>query len=385
MNAKLITMSLLFIAHIAIPIIANSDPITFNPPLPAVSINPVTDLSSGDSVCNNPPASPDKNPCHRAHQLLFNERVLMLGQQDDAVQISVPNAIYGMDEQTKEPKNTFTVKKHMLLLLSKLSSEHVNTIPPTEYGKGPTIVLTYPWQEFSVGTRFKHEPTKDTATHYAVIFNDYQNNQTKTAFISKSDALQELPNCDAQFGRTLFVDLLNRIINKVNETDPNNVIAYVWGGSSFIYPSKINDFDLVDGVYQRPHMNSIYSGYDCSEFIMRMAQIAGINFPWKTSSIIQRRLQPLAQNDHLQNGDIIGIDGHVMVINNIKKHELIEARSYSSGWGCVHRTTLSEMFDGITTYEELRQRYHEKKKIRLKNKQGQVQEKEYAVKLLRLC
>lgn len=113
---------------------------------------------------------------------------------------------------------------------------------------------------------------------------------------------------------------------------------------------------------------------------MRFAQIAGINFPWKTSASIERSLKAMTDTDTLANGDIIWVPGHVMLISDIENNELIEARGYGVGYGCVHRITLNQCFDGIENYEQLLDRYFAKEIIRFRNKQGE----EHICKILKL-
>jgi hypothetical protein len=184
--------------------------------------------------------------------------------------------------------------------------------------------------------------------------------------------------------RRLLVKTMNDLIDRVAQTGIDRVIPFVWGGSSFVFSSCQSDFYQEDGVWRRKGEQGLYTGYDCSEFVMRMAQIVGISFPWKTSAAIQSSKRAFTRYDVVQEGDLIWIPGHVMVISNVERNELIESRSYSSGYGCVHRSTLSECFEGVETYEELLACYYEHKTIRLKNKQKVLLEKTYLFKLLKL-
>ncbi len=78
-------------------------------------------------------------------------------------------------------------------------------------------------------------------------------------------------------------------------------------------------------------MSNQNSGYDCSEFVMRMAKIAGVDFPWKTTTAIERSRRALDSQDLLEEGDLIWVQGHVMVVSNIERNEIIESRGYGSG------------------------------------------------------
>ena len=117
---------------------------------------------------------------------------------------------------------------------------------------------------------------------------------------------------------------------------------------------------------------------------MRMAKIAGIHFQWKTTSAIERKCPELTANDTLHEGDLIWVTGHVMIVSNLERNELIQARGYSSGYGCVNRITLADCFEGIETYHDLLAYRDARKSLQFKNKTGNVLEKKYPFKLLKL-
>ncbi|MBY0109650.1 MAG: C40 family peptidase [Candidatus Babeliaceae bacterium] len=111
---------------------------------------------------------------------------------------------------------------------------------------------------------------------------------------------------------------MNDLIDRISQNEADNVIPYVWGGSSFLEPYQQGCFYTKDGVWHRQGKNDPYTGYDCSEFIMRMAKIVGINFPWKTTTSIQHGLAQFTSKDILQAGDIIWVEGHTMIISDIE-------------------------------------------------------------------
>ncbi len=117
---------------------------------------------------------------------------------------------------------------------------------------------------------------------------------------------------------------------------------------------------------------------------MRMAKIAGIDFAWKTTTAIRHGQRALMQDDMLQDGDLIWIQGHVMIVSNMQENELIEARGYASGYGCVHRIKLSDMFEDVNSYDDLLERYHTHASLSLKNKQGEFYLKADKFLLLKL-
>lgn len=349
----------------------------------AVIKDPIAEMNSSFPAPNNPSVSPEEKSCRRAHQGLFNEIIDCIEQNGEQVKISYHNIIYGFDADTKKALSSFwTYKKH-LASVKELETDILQTIPNRNYAQEPTIVLIYPWQKFSVGTRFKHIPEYDTPTAFSITRADYQTNTPVFDLVPHQDAIQEIKQ-DEQSARKLFVKIINDLIDRVTASGPDNVIPYVWGGSSFVHTYKQSDFYQKDGTWHRIGNTDPYTGYDCSEFVMRMAQIAGIDFPWKTTIAIQLSTRELNDTDQLQDGDLIWVQGHIMIISNIERNELIESRSYQSGYGSVHRITLDKCFDGIATYDDLLEHYYSNKTIKFKDKQGKVTQKANAFKLLKL-
>ncbi len=251
------------------------------------------------------------------------------------------------------------------------------------YAKKPTIALIYPWKQFSVGTRFLHTPKLDTESSYAIMHIDFTTNKLVADFIPHHYALVEKRH-DKKTARTLFVKLINDLVDQVALQHPSEVIAYVWGGSSFVTTYPQNNFFLKDAVWHRDGKTDPYTGYDCSEFVMRMAQLAGIHFPWKTTSIMETSCKKLQKHDHLENGDLLWVPGHIMIASNIENNELIQSRSYKNGFGCVYRSKLHECFKDITTYDDLLAAYQSNQEIALKNVYGIPLEKTHPIKILKL-
>lgn len=94
-------------------------------------------------------------------------------------------------------------------------------------------------------------------------------------------------------------------------------------------------------------------GFDCSNFITRAAQMAGIPFFFKNSLTIAAYVQPVSATQSLQSGDILWKQGHVMVIADTEKHTIIEARAYNNGSGQVQEIPISAAFKNIATCDEL--------------------------------
>jgi len=338
------------------------------------------------------PACPDTEKCFRAYQGLYNELATCSAEQGDYVQLVYENIVYGFCQNTKKPLNTFWTQKNNVIVLDSINDKKIEqAIPACLYAGKPTVVLIYPWKIFSVGTRFFHNSQQDKKDLYCIQYPDYKKKIVVTTYISKHYALKERSLTDESLIRLRFIKLINQLVDLVaKSSNDTKIIPYVWGGSSFIWPEQKDksDFYKQDGVWRRHRNNKQkskqYTGYDCSGFIMRMAKIAGVDFPWKTSWAIREKKRVLTKKDILKDGDIIWMPGHVMIVSNVKNNELIEARGYGSEFGCVHRIKVSEFFDGIDTYQNLVTAYHANKKIKYKNKNGIVGGKECEFKLLKL-
>ena len=344
----------------------------------------IVDMAISSKATENFKLSPDTKTVQRAHQGLYNDVGFCSDQTEDKIKISYPDIVYGFHSKTKRKLNSFWAKKDHVGSLEDLPEEFLDAIPDKAYGQKPTIVLTYPWKDFSVGTRFTHIPENDTKKTYAIKYIDHATQELIFDKVPKKNSLEEI-QLDEQNSRKLFIKIIEKFVNRVDQSGKHHVIPYVWGGSSFTKPYKDEDFYKEDGTWHRNNEeSSTYSGYDCSEFIMRMAKIAGIDFPWKTTTAIERSLKPVNDNNDLQDGDIIWVPGHVMIASNIKRNELIESRAYASGYGCVHRISLEECFHGISTYDDLLDHYYNHIPVQFKNRDGSVASKKYPVKLLKL-
>ncbi len=346
----------------------------------AVITSTILEMNNSFPQPGKPGVSPDTHGCPRAHQGLYNEQVHLDETQDDYSQVHYKNITYTIDGT---PSTFWTYSKGIMPLAEVERRELSGAIPHPDYAQEPTIVLQYPWQNFSVGTRLKRTPADDTEATFGIERVDYQKNKIVVDSVPRNNALEEIRQ-DAQLTRERFVALINGLINRVKKSGENNVIPYVWGGSSFLEPYTQDSFYKDDGVWHRDGKRDPYTGYDCSEFIMRMAQIAGIAFPWKTTTAIKHGQRRLTQGDSLQNGDIIWVQGHVMTVSDIERNEMIEARGYGAGYGCVHSITLNQAFAEVENYSDLLERYYADQTITFKDKQGVPSKKSNAFLLLKL-
>ncbi len=377
MQIKLFVLKfLIFTFNLQINLIAAQ----FNPGDRLVIKESVVDFSTsclGSRLATlNAPASPEVRKCHRAHQGLFNEIVNYDTCLDTTIQISYKNIIYGFDEQTKQPLQSFWTSANQVALIADLAPELVAAIP-TE--NTPNITLIYPTHNLSVGTKLVRVPELDQVDSYAVKINNYAQNICETVQIKKINSLIDQPRTKVE-ARVLFVNILSKLIDRVSHQQSdatgvsNLIIPYVWGGSSFITANQITDFSQINGAWERPKIKAIYTGYDCSELVMRFAKIAGLDFPWKNSKTISDCCPVLTEQDQIEIGDLIWVPGHIMIISDIINPEIIHARSYSGGYGCVHKGPFAETIVNANSITELRELYVNKQPLILTDKLGNKRE-----------
>ena len=131
---------------------------------------PIIDLT------NNLPVSDKMSLCensHRWYQGLFNERVRCIESIDNYIKISFDNE---KNKTDNSPTFFWTLKKNIIFLRDLENKSILQTIPDTLYGQQPTIILAYPWKNFSLGTRFKHLPKYDTKQSYGVVYAKFKKN-----------------------------------------------------------------------------------------------------------------------------------------------------------------------------------------------------------------
>ncbi len=343
----------------------------------------------------------------RLHQLLFNEVVDIISEPkaapgDDAeVCISIESAFF-VTPHIKKPQSVFFTKKKNLLSFDKLaahdlSAEYLPESPsfknPHQKITKPTIGLIKPFfdpitkQTYSVGTRFVYDEQQTTDTDFVVhIFDRSTTTFTKTSIPKKF--AHEITLEPKEKTIACFVALLKEWVRC------KGIIFYVWGGYSYThcYPDlgfKEVTRHLVNGtkviVHERPQLNKkVLTGFDCAGLILRAAQLCGMPYFFKNTYTLAHFLKSLGIDDHLHEGDLIWIKGHVMIVSDIANNRLIEARGYDHDFGYVQEIALEKVFKGIKTYQQLLHAYyHHEPLIRL-NKSGKSVENIESFKLLKL-
>ncbi len=332
------------------------------------------------------PFSPDinlKTYCPRIQQILFNEVVEIIKEKGQEIYIRIPHLFYLSPTKNNEPQvNYWTLRENIMELDQiKRHTQDLTKIPlPISFNKSQLnskniVTLIEPWfnqktnQIFSAGTRFVWAEKKKNKT-MVHIFNPLIKKYEKTAIPNKKLAIHTNQQT-AQQQRTNFIKILRKWVGK-----NNGFIPYVWGGFSFTKRKT----DFYSSLNEKEFLPK--TGFDCAGIIARAAQICDIPYFYKNTTTIKQFLFPITNK--LLQGDIIWIPGHVMVVADLEKNTLIEARGYNHGYGKIHEIHLHEEFKGINTYKDLIDAYHNKKTITRLDYDGNEQEKIKNFTLLRL-
>ncbi len=77
--------------------------------------------------------------------------------------------------------------------------------------------------------------------------------------------------------------------------------------------------------------------------------------------------------------------GHVMIVADMSKNSLFEARSHDHGYGKLQEIALGDVFKGIPTYQALLHAYEKKIPLERIDKAGVVKDHFPSFKLLSLA
>lgn len=293
----------------------------------------------------------------RVHQLIFNERVDVLEERGAEVRVAIKNAYYLLDNN-QEPQIVYWALKKSFMPLSYMKDRfHITSdsiIPPAisfhdeaSLGLSKNIVtLSRSWYDpasalvFSAGTRFVQQPTLSMQKSVAVTFFNNKKNKIMTGYIPTDYVINHTVLTSEQRANT-FINILQQWARL---PDP---IKYVWGGCSIMH-----DISALPTDYKPNY------GIDCTGLIMRAAQACGIPYFFKNSTTVIQCLRPLTAHEKIENGDIIWVKGHVMVVSDVKKNMLIEARGYQHGFGKVHELALRDVFLNMPSFNDLMNAFH---------------------------
>lgn len=334
--------------------------------------------------------------CPRLHQLLYNDIIEVINNTDDEAQVRITHAYYVIPSSPMPQSQYWLLKKNITLLddliAYNIPINHLPTAPDftdTSHHAlqhSHIVTLTEPHHDaklhitFSAGTRFVHVPLPNkskafsSTTVFAIDYKTMKAHQIKipshkcmiaTSITTKNEKIMNYVNLLKKWSHTKY-----------------GCIPYTWGGTSFAHTThgnfkevthRTNNSDYSSYEYEND-THSPKSGFDCSGVIARATQICGIPYFCKNTATIPHCLTLLSNDQALAPGDLILIRGHVMVVSDTTKNLLIEARSYSHGYGKLHEISIGQVFEGIETYKDLTDAYFGKKVIKRKDKQGKVRD-----------
>jgi hypothetical protein len=328
--------------------------------------------------------------CPRMHQLLYNEIVDIIETHTYEVKVRISNLFY-VTINNNDYHADYWAPRNAFVLLDALTELGIsrNTIPnPIDFQQKKvttprTITLTMPYRDiktgftFSAGTRFvqaKSRKNRPSDTVSVFVF-DPHIKKSRTITLPTNICFVTRATMTPDMQRQAFVSIIQKWAHM-----PDGFIPYVWGGCSVVKTQK--------GTYKekvRKQSNTLMSyfsygekakktrtGLDCTGLITRAAQIVGIPYFYKNSYTIAQHLHPLKEGKHLKMGDLIWVPGHVMVVSDLDKNLLVEARSYFQGYGKVHEIELGKVFKNINTYADLEDAFFAKKPIKRLDSNGVV-------------
>ena len=333
-----------------------------------------------------------KNRCQRIHQLLYNEVVEIINTRGDEVCVSISNVFY-VTHTSNKPQTTYWTHKKNIITLDRLQKHTINPahIPAPIDFKDPDhhalynkniVTLRKPFyhqatkQTFSAGTRFVRasQPTHTRKQYIKAYVIDYIKMKQYVMRIPRKSCILYDPQKKPPERLDDFVAVLRAWAHKTPDC-----IAYVWGGCSFTdtVPTAFNQVacsaEKNSYYYERKNNTQLpKAGFDCTGMIARAAQLCGIPYFCKNTTTIPQFIPRLGKNNRIEAGDLIVVRGHVMIVANLEKNTLIEARSYPHGYGKVQEITVGEVFQGIRSYKDLYKAYQENRALKRMDKNGKV-------------
>ena len=337
--------------------------------------------------------------CPRLHQALFNEIVELIEIRGQEALIRIPNLFYQTISNSNPQSEYWTLRKNVMTFdqLKKYDIKSSFFPQPIEYNCSDlgrcsrnVVTLTHPFavpstkQIVSAGTRFVKAPKQTSKDNVSVYVYNHDHKKIDLIDIPTTHS-QSYQDGSTQEKIDNFVALLR------NWTQSIGTIPYVWGGCSITHVHPTNQFHEQKSHYNhqptayvvRPLKTDCKGGVDCSGLIARAAQIVGIPYFYKNSYTIANQLSMLQPTESLQEGDIIWLAGHVIVIAS--KTTIIEARHYEHGYGKIHEIPLSEQFKGITCTADLEKVFFQKIPLSRLNNKGEQMETYKHFKLLKLA
>jgi hypothetical protein len=289
----------------------------------------------------------DGSKSPRVGQLLFNEVVTVLEKHGELVRVFVQNQAYKAAKSSKLLQEFWTTASSLCPLnevnRSTVPLDNTQVVTLKDPFVVPKTALT-----LSVGTRLRM--LKEREHEVDVLIYNHRRRSTVTVTIPKRYIINVFST-----PRERAVELARYIAHAPGKT------PYVWGGSSCVHQyeplryamahvgSKKGKAYVVDG----EPIPSIYTGCDCSGFIMRVMQAAGIPLTAKNSLTMKEVLGTLSSDVLPQNGDIIYMPGHVVLITDVECGLVTEARTQDHGYGYIQEVHIGELFEGVDSLYQL--------------------------------
>lgn len=346
-----------------------------------VFINPITDayLKNPHNRIYDPAYAEYKGysgtSCFRAHQVLFNERGILVETQGDFALVrlfgtfftynGVRNSAYWVPQSSyvRISDCNQAIFPAPFSWENPVSALNQDTITLKDSYVCPKTGLSY-----SAGTRFVATKLPNEKAYRAMRYDPESN--TNHALIVP------ISHCAVQYKKSIdrkkyFVDLLRHWVSTKR-------IPYVWGGASCgrsvagkqpqEVHEKLNDKDL--HYWAWPDEPLPREGADCSGIVLRAAQAAGIPHFARNTATMLVELARVPPEKPLEEGDLFCFAGHVMVVASLKENTMIEAVGYSQ-YGYLHEIPIVRRFQGIKTCAELRAACERREPIVLLTKNGE--------------
>lgn len=344
------------------------------------------------------PCSGDHTVCRRIHQILYNERVRVIETCKDQVHIELPTVFYRPFGTTRTQSTFWTLKKYLIPIdkihgdTEKLPQAKPYKTWQTVSAKQAIITLAQPFYDpttkltFSAGTQFVLAHAVRTK-ECVVYLLDPKTHQIITTKIPAKLCFNDGSYTPSQRS-ALFIDLIR---SWINNAPCHAYIPYIWGGTSIStyakgVPRLYRNTKKSTSWYDIAGNNgAIRTGCDCSGLIFRAAHICGIPYFFKNSYTATCYLKTVGHNVQLAQGDIIWVPGHVMIVADLHKNTILEARSYDHGYGRLQEISLEKVFKGIRNYQELLTAYRQKLPLYRMNSSGIVRDIYKDFKILSLA
>jgi hypothetical protein len=125
-------------------------------------------------------------------------------------------------------------------------------------------------------------------------------------------------------------------------------------------------------VWQIKNQRLPIAGFDSSGYILRAAQICSLPYFFKNTQAALQGMKKIKRIEALSEGDLIWIPGALFVISRINEERIIGMLGYQYGYGSLFATTLSHLFTGIKTFDDLLKAIKEKRSFSLKKPDGSI-------------